>query len=301
MSQPIPDVPIVPRFRQAYEQLLDEIRQVPADDYILINIDIPSAITTVMGILPFLKSQRPRIVTELPQFDVARFDKVEAYTLALGHAHAVYIGASQPTEALEAIAEKATELRDVLFADAHALAQRRFIDGERLKEMKGVKGYRQLAFDLLALAALMHDAWPNISGKTAIQPKELDQAEMLADSILTAVGQREQTPAVAVEAAENRQRAFTLFVNAYDHARRAVSFLHWESEEVDQLAPSVYVAGRSSRRKQAAETSPAAPSAGTAQPPPAGAAAAKPTVNGGAVKAPAVGVGLPDSEPFARE
>src|SRR5262245_51621465 len=155
MSQPTPDAADVPRFRRAYEQLLDEIRAVPHDDYIVINIDIPSAITTVMGVLPFLKSARPRIALELPRYDIARFDKLEAYTLALGHAHALYLAASEPTESLEALNDAATSLRDVLYADAVALAQRRMIDGDRLKELKGVKGYRQLAFDLFALAALM--------------------------------------------------------------------------------------------------------------------------------------------------
>jgi hypothetical protein len=298
MAQLAPDAADVPRFRHAYELLLDEIRRVPKGDYVIINIDIPSAITTVMGVLPFLQSLRPRVVAELPQFDVARFDKMEAYTLALGHAHALYLAASQPTESLEAIAETATDLRDVLFADAHALAQRRMIDGERLKELKGVKGYRQLAFDLFTLAALMREAWSTISGKTAIQMNELDQAEMLADRILTSVGQREQTAAVAVDAAENRQRAFTLFVLAYDHARRAVSFFHWDAENVNELAPSIYTAGRSARRKQIDDASPAAPA--PAPQPLAPAAAAKPSVNGGPAKGPPA-VGFPDSEPFVRE
>jgi hypothetical protein len=299
MTQLAPEAADVPRFRHAYEQLLDEIRQVPSGDYIVINIDIPSAITTVMGVLPFLQALRPRIVAELPQFNIVRFDKVEAYTLALGHAHALYLAASEPTEALEAIAETAADLRDVLFADARALAQRRLIDGERLKELKGVKGYRQLAFDLFALSALMRERWSTISGKTAIELKELDQAEWLADRILTGVGQREQTSAVAADAAENRQRAFTLFVNAYDHARRAVSFFQWDTEDADALAPSVYTAGRTARRKQADETSPA-PSPVPSSPATASSAApAKPSINGGAPKA-TVGVGFPDSEPFVR-
>jgi hypothetical protein len=143
----------------------------------------------------------------------------------------------------------------------------------------------------------MREAWSTISGKTAIQLKELDQAEMLADRILTSVGQREQTPSVAVDAAENRQRAFTLFVLAYDYARRAVSFFHWDAENVNDLAPSIYTAGRAARRKQADDASPPAPAP---QPPIANPAAASPSVNGGAPKAPAMSVGLPDSEPFVR-
>jgi hypothetical protein len=290
MSQPTPDVADVPRFRRAYEQLLDEIRRVQPDDYIVINIDVPTAITTVMGVLPFLQSLRPRIAEEMPRFDIARFDKLEGYTLALGHAHALYLAASQPTESLEAIGETASDLREVLFADARALAQRRMIDGERLKELKGVKGYKQLAFDLFTLAALMREAWATISGRTAIELKDLHEAEMLADRILTGVGQREQSAAVTAEAAENRQRAFTLFINAYDHARRAISFMHWDTQDADEVAPSVYTTGRAARRKQLDDSRPA-PGPDAPAAPPAG----KPAVNGG----PAKGVGMPDSEPFA--
>jgi hypothetical protein len=292
MSQPIPDAADMPRFRRAFEQLRDEIRQVAADDYITINIDVPTAVTTVMGVLPFLQGLRPRVAKELPDFDIVRYDKLEAYTLALGHAHALYLAASQPTESLDAISEAASALRDTLLADARALAQRRLIDGERLKELKGVKGYKQLAFDLFALAALMREAWTNISTKTAIQAKELHEAEMLADRILSAVGQREQTPAVAAEAAENRQRAFTLFIQAYSHARRAVAFFHWDAEDLDEVAPSVYTTGRAARRK--AESS--APPPRMVTPDAAAPAAAKPVANG-----PSKGIGFPDSDPLAPE
>jgi hypothetical protein len=284
----------VPRFRRAYEQLINEIRDVPKDGYVVINIDIPSAITTVMGVLPFLQGLRPQVVKALPEFDMARFDKLESYTLALGHAHALYLAASQPAESLEATGETATALRDVLFADAHALAARNLIDGDRLKELKGVKGYRQLAFDLFTLAAIMREHWGTISQKTALQLAELDQAEMLADRILTGIGHREQAPAVAVEAAEDRQRAFTLFVNAYDHARRAVSYLHWYTDDADEVAPSIYAAGRSARRKQGGE----APKSASARPAAPSTAGSKPPANGSASK-PAVG--MPNSDPFIRD
>jgi hypothetical protein len=32
---------------------------------------------------------------------MVQFDKLEAYTLALGHAHALYLAASQPAESIE--------------------------------------------------------------------------------------------------------------------------------------------------------------------------------------------------------
>jgi hypothetical protein len=288
----------VPRFRVAYQSLLDEIRAVATSQLTTINLDIPTAVTTALGALAEIRALRPRVVAEMPQYDVSRFDKLEAYTLAMGHAHALYMAASSPAESLDQISETAAELREVLFSDASALAQRNLLDGERLKVLKGAHGFRNLAFDLFALAAMMRDSWSTISGKTALQLKELDLAETLADRILTTLGQREQGPTVVAASAETRQRAFTLFVSAYDHARRAVSFLRWTEDDVDQIAPSLY-AGRTTGRKKNPDSQSARPGATPSEPKaPTTTEAPKPvpTVNGG--PAAPKGVGLPDSEPF---
>jgi hypothetical protein len=296
-SIPTPDTAQVPRFRDAYQSLLPEIRAVAQSDLTPIILDIPTAVTTALGALPEIRALRSRVVAEMPQFDVARFDKLEAYTLAVGHAHALYLAASSPAESLDQIAEAAAGLRGTLVSDASALAQRGLLDGERLKELKGAHGFRNLAFDLLMLAAMMRDNWAAISGKTALQLKELDQAETLGDRILTTVGQREQGPAVVAASAEIRHRAFSLFVSAYDHARRAVSFLRWQEEDVDQIAPSLY-AGRTTGRRKGTDVKapPAAPTVSNAPP-----AVTAPTPShaptNGTVASPS-NVGTPQSEPF---
>jgi hypothetical protein len=282
----------VPRFRDAYQSLLAEIRAFPTSELIPINLDIPTAVTTALGALSEIRALRPRVVAEVPQLDIVRFDKLEAYTLAVGHAHALYMAASAPAESLDQIAEAATTLREVLFSDASALAARNLLDGQRLKELKGPHGFRNLAFDLFALAAMMRDNWAAISGKTAIELTELDQAETLADRILTTVGQREQGPAVVAASAEIRQRAFSLFVSAYDHARRAVSFLRWNEDDVDQIAPSLY-SGRGTGRRKNVDVPAARPATPSTESPKAPA-----PPNAGVASS--VGVGLPQSEPFIR-
>ena len=285
----------VPRFRDAYERLLDAIRNVPAANLIPINIDIPTAVTTALGSLPEIRALRPRVVAEMPQFDIDRFDKLEAYTLAAGHAHALFLAASEPAQAIEELSAAAITTRQTLFADASALAMRDLLDGQRLRDLKGSTGFRNQAFDLLTLAALLREMWPTIAGKTALDLTELDKAEMLADRLLTAVGLREQGPAMVAAQAEIRQRAFALFVSAYDHARRAVSFLRWQEDDVDEIAPSLY-AGRNTRRKasDAQPATPAQPGQAPANlPVPSGTSPAEPPHG-------KTGVGLPGSEPFAR-
>jgi hypothetical protein len=86
-----------------------------------------------------------------------------------------------------------------------------------------------MAFDLLALVAMFREKWSVLDGRTLIQLAELkDYALLLADRLISAVGEREQTPVQAVDAAERRQRAFSLFVKAYDQARRAIQYVRWE-------------------------------------------------------------------------
>jgi hypothetical protein len=297
------DPTAVPRFRDAYERLIDEIRKVSDDDLVTINIDVPTAVTTVLGTLPEVRSLRAQIVTEIPNFDIERFDKLEAYTLALGHAHALYLAASTPSESLDELSQRVADSRELLLSDATALAQRGFVSGQRLRELKGPNGYRNVAFDLFMLVALLRESWDKIVGKTAIQPIELDQAEVLADRLLTAVAAREQAPAVVADTAENRQRAFSLFVESYDHARRAVSFLRWKHDDVDQIAPSLY-AGRGNRRKvepqptAAPSTAPTAGTAGTAAVP---GAPNTPSNGSQARDANHSGVGLPESHPFVNQ
>jgi hypothetical protein len=138
-----------------------------------------------------------------------------------------------------------------------------------------------------------------ISGKTPLHLDELDRAETLAGRILTAVGEREQGPAIAAASAQTRQRAFTLFVKAYDQVRRAVQYLRWDEDDIDRIVPSLYAVARTASRRKNAETD---VKATTALPPKAMDGEGQPTAPGPSGKpgTPSpVGVGMPDSEPFA--
>jgi len=66
-------------------------------------LDIPTAVTKALGALTEIRALRSCVVAEMPKFDVARVDKLEAYTLAVGHA--LYMAASAPAESLDQIAE----------------------------------------------------------------------------------------------------------------------------------------------------------------------------------------------------
>lgn len=241
---------VTPRFRQAFERLSEQIRAVPEEGLVPINIDIPTAVAIALGVLPRLRASRERLLT-LADFDLQRFDHLEDYALALGHAHGAYMSAFLPPRSLEELGIEGTTVRDVLLSDAAALVKRGLVEGARLSEIGKRTGYRNIAFDLLATVSVFRERWPAIHSKTAVSLGELEQAEVLADRLITTVGERDQAPVGLPAVAADRQRIFTLFVNAYDEVRRAFTYLRWYEGDVDEFAPSLYAGKR--RRRDGAE------------------------------------------------
>ncbi len=101
------------------------------------------------------------------------------------------------------------------------------------------------------------------------------------------VAAREQRDAAKNAAADQRERAFTLFANAYDQVHRAATYLHW-GESIDHIAPSIYT-GAAAHKAATAATAPADTKAGdkpAASPATPGNGAAQPTP------------GMPGTSPF---
>src|SRR5512147_1513801 len=287
----------IPKFRAAYQQIADEIAAVPDDELQQISVDILAVTTKVMGALPEIMALRPQFVSHLPLFDIQKFDKLETYTLAANHAHTQFLGADTPAEAIPELSEQATSTRELLLSDASALAKRGYLNPAKLQELKGANGHRNTASDVLTLAGILRDNWSKISGKTGVALEELDAAESLGYRLLNAVGFREQGPSTIAAVSLTRHRAYSLFVTAYDQVRRGVSYLRWNEDDADDIAPSLYE-GRGGRKvtsdlnQKPNAVTPAGAVAGTtpAQPP-----------NGtGATPAQPVPVGLPGANPFVQ-
>src|SRR6195952_3957407 len=112
----------------AYESVLKEINEVSQQDLVHINVDVTMAVTTTLQALGMIRSVRPLIKAALKEFDGKQFDKLETYAWALFHAHAKYVGANVPVEAMPELVLEATRVRDFLLSDAQALATRGILD-----------------------------------------------------------------------------------------------------------------------------------------------------------------------------
>ncbi len=276
---------------KAYEEVLPEAMALPNSQLTAIRLDIPAAIITTVGVMPKLKVVYEH-AAKLPEFEAEVFDRLPKYVLALASAHSRYLSATTPPEQIRELLDTATEKRDVFLADARALATRGLINSDVLKEFSGMHGYKNVAFDLMGVIQLLKTTWPNIEGRTALTYDELVEANKLALRLVSAIGHREQSPEQVAASADVRQRMFTLFVDAYEQARRAVIFLRWNNGDADDIAPSLY----SGRANAAANRKPNADQPPVVTPaPPAATVEAGNTAAPNAAKIP---IGMPGSSPL---
>jgi hypothetical protein len=178
------------------------------------------------------------------------------------------------------------------------------VDGNRLKELKGAVGYKNVAVDIALLVTLLRERWSVVSSKTALSSDELHAAETLADQLITAVGQREQAPLVVAAAADSRQRAFSLLVKTCDQARRAVIYLRWNKDDVESIAPSLYAGRQNTNDRKGTDGGQVEPATTTATPPHAPPVAVPTAIVSAAAAASAttaqVPAGFPGSDPFGK-
>jgi len=248
---------------EAYNRTAAERDALPPEKVQQLNLDVPSAASTVLGALPeilALRSEAEKVGT----FDVTLLDKMEPYTLALFYAYAQDKASSELPDDLQELNTEGMRTRTVLFADTTALVTRGLIPSDSLSEYKGTFGYKLVAADIQLLITVLRNNWAGIEGKCGVTTEELDRAERLSHRMLRVVGLREQAPAASKVTADQRDRAFTLFINCYDEIQRVVSFLRWKEDDVDTIAPTLYA-----HRPRKARNEPAEPAAAQPMTPPA--------------------------------
>lgn len=241
-KKPAPRKPAAPpQAAAAFDRALPEIAALSPDRLVAINLDIPRAVSQVLGVLPGLLALRPAVAEQLQKHDLALLDRLETYALAAWHAHLMWLSSRDPESAVKPLLAEAVPLREDLLSDAEALARRGLLDAEAVAEIRAGQGHIDTANDLVALSALFSGSWPEIAGRTAATEEEVKRAGEIGPQLLASLGVREHGAGPGpTEAADRRARAFALLVHAYDQTRRAVAYLRWDEEDADTIAPSLY-------------------------------------------------------------
>lgn len=236
---------------KAYAAAEAEAKKLAPGALLPINVDIPRAVAIAVGAVPHLAKLRDD-AAKLPGFDIANIDKIGTYALAAWHTHLLALPEVTPS-ALAGLLEEARPLREHMLLAAGLLAHTGYFDKNAVEVIRAGQGNLDTANDLVALAALFTAGWQQVENRSTVRWEDVERAAQLGPQILIALGERNQ-PAAAdpgkMGAAERRQRAFTLFANAYDQCRRAAAYLRWDHGDADELVPSIY-GGRNVRRGKA--------------------------------------------------
>lgn len=232
---------------EAYARVAADIAALTPEQLLQVNLDVQTATSTVLGVLPEVKAVRDRIAKELPAFDLTLFDKLEDYALALRFTQGAYQTATLPPDDLQALAEQASSLRERLVTDAKALALHGLFDPRKLEQLKGANGYKNVAQDLEALSQALQESWSTIQGKSPLAAEDLQTASRVGTRLTRVIGQREQGPALLAKATDERLRAFTLMLGTYEEVRHAVRYLRRHEDDADSITPSLYP-GKGKRR-----------------------------------------------------
>jgi hypothetical protein len=204
-----------PRYRTAFHQLAEERAALHKDEVLRVNADAMLTITAMLGAWPAVRALRERIAYELPRFDLERFDRFQQYVCAFSHANTLYVSTGSEQAAFLRLCQAAIAKFNQLFADATALARRGLISDQPLARLKRGNGYRRVPLNLLTVVQLLRMNWGALEGKTAVTRAELDEAEVLAESVLRAIAESAHTPANVVATRDDRRRAFTHYYEPF--------------------------------------------------------------------------------------
>lgn len=255
------------QFEDAYARVKPALDALQTDELAQINVDVPTAVATILGVLPKLKALEPEIEKHLPTFDIARYRNLEDIAFALSFANTNYLTALQPPAVLPELVDEATKLRGLLLVDTEMLVAHGIVDGQQIAELQGAKGPKNVAQDLQSLSRVLKESWDKVQGKSPLTADDLTRANQLAAHLLRLVGLRAQGTGSVEAATDARMRAFTVFLRAYADVQRAVAYLRADEGDAESIAPSLYT-GRSRKKAPEAAEPPAPPEPAPAPVPP---------------------------------
>jgi len=223
----------------AYQRLIGEMLNLPQSKVTTVNLNLTEAIATALGVLPNVQAHREGLSKSVLDCRFHWVDGLEDYTLALNFARAGYLTVTCPPRCAPEVWLEARQVRRVLMQDWRALTARGVLDESLLRGVRAGKGYLEMGTDLTVLSHV-HRAYAASSG--AALPPEAVRAPELARSILTAGGRPDRKSEAVVKARDLQNRAYSLFLRAYNEARFSIAYMRRDAGDVDRIIPSLYAA-----------------------------------------------------------
>ena len=223
----------------AYESLLEEMNAIVAADFAPMNVDVPAAASIAMAVATRIQGLVKEAAREVPNAQRRYLERLADYAKAAWFAYLMNQSRVDPSEVARLL-EEATALRGKLVIWADALVHSGIFDAHAVAAIREGAGNKDVAGDLVALSAIYRAQHAVIVGKCDVTDADIARAGELGMQLFAAVSTREQAIAPSTtETAVQLRRAWTLLDRAYNQVRRIVTYLRWDSDEIDLLVPSL--------------------------------------------------------------
>ena len=164
---------------EAYERTLTRALALDRNVLSPITVDVMGVVLTSMGVAKKLPGFEAELAT-LQQFPQTTLTTFPDEILALFTAQSRYSFATTPVELLPELSEKASRSLSILTTEYKSLVAREVLDGELLKELTGVHGYKNVTVDLAGMTSVFKSAWSTIEGHTGLKYADVLEMDKLA-------------------------------------------------------------------------------------------------------------------------
>ena len=240
----------------AYAQIAPELAKIPPELIGRVNADIPSAVSIALGALPGIQGLVPAMKEVFKKPPTDEIGRLRVRALGLLYTHLRYV--PRNSQQLEADLEEGRVLREQLLTVADAHVSFGAMNGDAVAAIRDGAGHLDRANDLIALGALFRASWDDIKGKTMVTAAQIDRASTLGTQLVAELGAKTIGTGTAAPGrtwADQRRRAFRLFVFDYTEIQRAVEYVRYHDGDADAIAPSIYLGRGQHASSDATDTS----------------------------------------------
>lgn len=219
--------------RNALDPLLDEMQALSADE-LQSSAWSEKKAAVVLAALPRIRALLPRIVKELPDFDVTRLDRLEVYAKALRVCQAFFFEMQIMPADLRGAVWKGARLRRRFVRSFNWLVERGELRHDDASCHSKCVGWWRLHFDLSELPHVLKYEEEKLGWSMATSGEE---AKRIREQ-LCAIGRwRQRASDNVMIAYRGRERVYTLMSRTYEEARDAVRLVRRYQGDVDTIAP----------------------------------------------------------------
>jgi hypothetical protein len=249
-----PVTPPVAGSQAAYQKYLPAAMALDAASVVPFRGDASLAYHNVSTGVASLVAQKAR-AQALPGTDVTAILELPEQCLALVFAvEQALQAAGSSTGQIAPVMAQGFALRSKLFAAADALVAAGLLPAQKVATLHAGKGKLDAAQDLVGLAALLSSNAAAIKGKTAITSADTAQAAQLGSQLLTMLKPtraKKARPASVVDAADTRDRMWTLVQDSYANLWKACAYLYGQDQIDARVPPLQSRTATTSLRKKA--------------------------------------------------